>query len=390
MINRCRTEFLPPFRHSLGEEEIAEVVDTLRSDWVTRGPKTKAFEEQFVDYIGCKHAIAVSSCTAALHLALVANGIGEGDEVILPPLTFAATAEVVLYTGATPVFCDIEDETYNIDPELIEDRITPRTKAIIPVHYGGHPCDMNRIMTLAREHGLKVIEDAAHALPAECHGKTVGTIGDLTCFSFYATKNICTAEGGMVTTDDDALAERIRILSLHGISRDAWKRYSSEGSWYYEIMDAGFKYNFTDVQAAMGIHQLKKLDAMQARRRELIKIYRDELSDLDGVVLPREKLGYRHAWHLFSALFESEKTGLNRDAIIENLKKMNIGTSVHFIPLHLHPFYQRTMGTRKGDLPVSESVYEREISLPLYPRMSDGDCLDVTWALKKIIKEARE
>jgi dTDP-4-amino-4,6-dideoxygalactose transaminase len=312
-----------------------------------------------------------------------------GDEVIIPPMTFAATAEVVLYTGAKPVFCDIEDKNYNIDPEKIEDCITEKTKAIIPVHYAGHPCDMKKILAIAKKNGLAVIEDAAHALPAKCGNDMVGNIGDITCFSFYATKNICTAEGGMITTNDDQLADKMRILSLHGISKDAWKRYSSEGSWYYEILHAGFKYNFTDVQAAMGIHQLRKLDAMQKRRRELVKIYYDELSDIEGVTLPNESKGYQHAWHLFSVLFDPQKLSITRDAMIDELKMMNIGTSVHFIPLHLHPLYQKTLATKMGDMPVSERVYSQEISLPLYPRMSDEDVHDVAWAIKKIILERR-
>lgn len=387
MKDRTRHEFIPAFGHCLGEEEIAEVVDTLRSNWVTSGPKTKAFEEQFAEYIGCKYSIAVSSCTAALHLSMVAEGIGEGDEVIVPSLTFAATAETVLYTGARPRFCDVESSAFDIDPNLIEACITERTKAIVPVHYAGHPCEMDSIRKIAKRHGLKIIEDAAHALPAVYRGKTIGNISDVTCFSFYATKNICTAEGGMITTNNEELADRIKILSLHGISHDAWKRFSAEGTWYYEIMYSGFKYNFTDVQASMGIHQLKKLDKMQERRRELIKIYNDELSVMDLLTLPRELEGCTSAWHFFPVLFDTDKLSIGRDQIIEELKRMNIGTSVHYIPLHLHPFYQKTMGTKKGDFPVSERIYEHEITLPMYPRMTDDDCLDVTWAVKKILRE---
>lgn len=388
-MNTSRANFLPPFRHSLGEEEIEEVVDTLRSDWITRGPKTQLFEKEFGEYIGCKHAIAVSSCTAAMHLALVGNDIGAGDEVILSPYTFAATSEVAIYSRSKPVFCDIDPVTFNIDPDKIESHITDKTKAIMPVHFAGHPCDLSKILEIAKRYDLKIIEDAAHALPAMYNGDMIGTIGDATCFSFYATKNLSTAEGGMIATNDDDLAERMRVLSLHGISKDAWKRYSSEGSWYYEIEAAGFKYNFTDIQASIGIHQLRKLDAMQKRREELVAIYQEELAGIDEISLPVIKGDVKHAWHLFPLLIRPEMLRIARNEFIEELKKRNIGTSVHFIPLHLHPFYQNVFHTKKGDYPNAEHVFEREISIPLYPQMSDDDCMDVVGAIKAVINAYR-
>jgi dTDP-4-amino-4,6-dideoxygalactose transaminase len=348
------------------------------------------FEEEFRSAIGCEHALAVSSCTAALHLALVANHIGRGDEIIVPTMTFAASAEVSFYTGARPVFCDIETETFNIDPAKIEEKITPRTKAIVAVHYAGHPCDMDAIQRIADENGLKVIEDAAHALPAKYHGKTIGNLGNITCFSFYATKNLATGEGGMLTTNDDDVMEMMKVMSLHGISKDAWKRYSSEGSWYYEIMHAGFKYNFTDIQASIGLHQLRKLNARQKRRHELLKIYNDELGDVKEIRLPVEKKGVESAWHLFPVLIRPEQLSIDRNQFIEELRTRNIGSSVHFIPLHLHPFYKEMCGTKEGDCPNSEYVYQREITLPLYPRMTDDDCLDVAYAVRQIINENRK
>jgi dTDP-4-amino-4,6-dideoxygalactose transaminase len=335
--------------------------------------------------MGCKHAIALSSCTAALHLALVAAGVGSEDEVITTPFTFAATGEVIIYTGATPVFVDIKNDTYNIDPDKIEDAITPRTKAIIPVHYAGQPCDMDMIFKIAEKYDLIIIEDAAHALGAKYKEKKVGTIGDITAFSFYATKNLTTAEGGMVTTNNSEYADRIRILSLHGMSRDAWRRYGDKGSWYYEILDAGYKYNMTDIQASLGIHQLAKFEQFQNIRRKYAELYTDELKDIEGVTTPYVRSDVQHAWHLYTILIDEPVTGIDRARFIEKLNRENIGTSVHFIPLHLHPYYRRTYGYRRGDFPNAEYVYDRIISLPLYPSMSEDDVWDVINAIKKIV-----
>lgn len=380
-----RNDFLLPFRPTIGDEEINEVIDTLKSDWITTGPKTHKFEELFKEYIGSKNAIALNSCTAGLHLSLIVYGIGAGDEIITSPFTFAATANVITHQKAKPVFVDIEKDTYNINSDRIEEAVTDKTKAIIPVHYAGHPCEMDAILKIAKEYDLRVIEDAAHALGAVYKGRKIGTIGDLTSFSFYATKNLTTAEGGMVTTNDDKLAEKIRIMSLHGISKDAWKRYSSEGSWYYEILYPGYKYNMTDIQAAIGIHQLKKLEQMQKRREEVAKRYNDTFEDMPEIITPTVKRYVRHAWHLYPILINTDLLRIDRAKFIDALKAENIGTSVHFIPIHLHPYYRDRYGFKRGDFPNAEYVYEREVSLPIYPKMTDKDVEDVIVAVKKIV-----
>lgn len=387
MNTPTRNKFLPFALPDIRDEEIEEVIGTLRSGWITTGKKTKRFEEEFREYVGCEHAIALSSCTAALHLALVAADIGKGGEVITTPFTFAATGEVINYVGATPVFVDIEEDTYNVDPNKIEDAITPQTKAIMPVHYAGQPCDMDRILKIAKKYDLSIIEDAAHALGAKYKGKKVGTIGDISAFSFYATKNLTTAEGGMVTTNNSEYAERIRILSLHGMSRDAWRRYEDKASWYYEILDVGYKYNMTDIQASLGIHQLAKFERFQEIRRRYAELYTDELKDVEGVTTPHVRFDVQHAWHLYTILIDEKVLGINRARFIEKLNRENIGTSVHFIPLHLHPYYRRTYGYKRGDFPNAEYVYDRIISLPLYPSMSKDDVGDVINAIKKIVAE---
>ena len=380
-----RSSFLHPFKHSIGKEEIDEVVDTLKSDWITTGPKTFKFEEIFFENVNSKYAIAVNSCTAALHLAVVALGIGNGDEVITTPYTFAATAEVVINANAKPVFVDVEKDTYNIDPAKIEDKITNKTKAIIVVHYAGHACEMDKIMEIAEKYDLYVIEDAAHAIGSKYKDKKIGSIGDATCFSFYATKNITTAEGGMITTNRENLADKMRILSLHGISKDAWKRYSSEGSWYYEIEYSGYKYNMSDLQASIGIHQMKKLDQMQKRREEIADMYNKSFDQIPQITTPTVKSYATHAWHLYPIQLNSDTLSINRNEFIEALKAENIGTSVHFIPLHLHPYYKEKYSFKGDDFPNAESLYQNEISLPIYPKMEDKDVEDVISAVKKII-----
>jgi len=380
-----RSSFLHPFKHSIGKEEIDEVVDTLKSDWITTGPKTFKFEEIFFEYVNSKYAIAVNSCTAALHLAVVALGIGNGDEVITTPYTFAATAEVVINSNAKPVFVDVEKDTYNIDPAKIEEKITDKTKAIIVVHYAGHACEMDKIMEIAEKYDLYVIEDAAHAIGSKYKDQKIGSIGDATCFSFYATKNITTAEGGMITTNRGDLADKMRILSLHGISKDAWKRYSSEGSWYYEIAYSGYKYNMSDLQASIGIHQMKKLDQMQKRREEIADMYNKSFGQIPQITIPTVKSYATHAWHLYPIQVNSDLLSINRNEFIEALKAENIGTSVHFIPLHLHPYYKEKYGFKGDDFPNAESLYKNEISLPIYPNMEDKDVKDVISAVKKII-----
>ena len=384
-----RTEFLPFHMPAIGAEEIAAVVDVLKSGWLTTGSKVKEFEQQFCRFVGARHAVAVNSATAALHLGLAAAGAGAGDEVIVPAMTFAATAEVALYLKAKPVLVDCTPDTLNIDPAAIERAITPRTKAIIPVHFAGQPCDSGPILDLARDHNLKVIEDAAHALPARDHSRMVGSIGDITCFSFYATKTITTGEGGMATTDNPEWAAKMRMLSLHGISHDAWNRYSSEGSWYYEVTEVGYKYNLTDIAASLGIVQLKKAEAFAAARRRIAEIYSEAFSELAEIRTPVCDPDKQHAWHLYVIQLELERLTINRREFIEALREHNIGTSVHFIPLHLHPFYRDTFGYKPDDFPNAAAAYRRIISLPIYPTMADRDIHDVIAAVTNIVKRHR-
>ena len=379
-----RQNFLPFALPTIEEAEMQEVGDTLKSGWITTGPRTRRFEEEFRQYIGSKHAIAVNSCTAALHIALAAAGIGPGDEVITSPLTFCSTANVIVHLGGTPVFADI-GEDYNVDPSEIERRITPCTKAIIPVHYSGQPCWMDEILVVTRKRNLLVIEDAAHAVGAKYRGRMIGTIGDVTAFSFYAIKNMTTAEGGMITTNNDELAEKMRLLSLHGISKDAWKRYTSEGSWYYEVVYAGYKCNMTDIQAALGIHQLAKLERFLEIRRKYAAMYSEAFGDVPEIQTPIVNPNVRHAWHLYVIQLNLERLSIDRAQFIEALRAKNIGTSVHFIPVHLHPYYRQTFGYKRGDFPNAERIYDRIVSLPLYPKMTDGDVRDVITAVKETI-----
>jgi dTDP-4-amino-4,6-dideoxygalactose transaminase len=392
-----RDTFLPFSLPAIGEEEIAEVVDSLRSGWITTGPKTRRFEEEFREYIGARHAIAVNSCTAGLHIALAALGIGPGDEVIVPTLTFCSTANIVVHLGARPVLVDV-GEDFNVTPEAIERAITSRTRAIIPVHYGGQPCDLDAIYSLASRHNLPVVEDAAHAVGAAYHGHKIGSdslrpaASDprvVACFSFYATKNMTTGEGGMITTADDELADRMRLLSLHGMSRDAWKRYTTTGSWYYEVLLPGYKYNMTDIQAALGIHQLRKLDDFIAIRQHYARMYDEGFADMLEVERPIIHSDRTHTYHLYAIRLNLERLTIDRAQFIEELKALNIGTSVHFIPVHLHPYYRDTFGYRPGDFPVAERLYERIISLPLFPRMTEHDVQDVIHAVKAVASRHR-
>jgi UDP-4-amino-4,6-dideoxy-N-acetyl-beta-L-altrosamine transaminase len=377
-----KRKLLPYNQPWIDRRELEEVAATLRSGWLTLGPKVERFEDLLAEYTEAKHAVALSSCTAALHLSLVALGIGVGDEVITSPFTFAATANVIIHAGAKPVFIDIEPDTYNINPDKIEEAITKKTKAIIPVHYAGQPCNMKAINRIAKKTGLKVVEDAAHAIGAEYENRKIGTFSDSTCFSFYATKNITTGEGGAVTTNNEELKERLRSLRLHGMSKDAWKRYSSKGNWYYEIKEPGFKENMTDISAALGIHQIKKLDKFINIRREYAKIYNNELSKLEGIVTPYEGTNVKHPYHLYPILLKKH----NRTKFIEQMAKNGISCSVHFLALHLQPFYKEKFGFKKGDFPVTEWVSEREVSLPLYPRMTEKDVWDVIDAVRDTLK----
>jgi dTDP-4-amino-4,6-dideoxygalactose transaminase len=384
-----RQDFLVFGRPAIGEEEIAEVVATLRSGWIGTGPRVARFEEMFRQYVGAEHAVAVNSCTAALHLALLVSGVGPGDEVITTPMTFCATANAILHTGARPVFADVERDTGNIAPDRIEAALTPRTRALLPVHFAGRPCRMDAIEALARRHGLLLIEDAAHAIEASVAGRKVGAIGDLTCFSFYVTKNVVTGEGGMVTTDRGDLADRIRMYALHGMSRDAWKRFSDAGYRHYEVLFPGFKYNMTDVQAALGIHQLARIGAAQRRRREIWERYDQALADLPVTCPAPVAAGAVHARHLYTILVHPEEIGKTRDQVLDELIGLRIGTGVHYTALHLHPYYRERLGHRPGDFPEAEYVGERTLSLPLSARLTDQDVTDVIDAVRTVCRPRR-
>ena len=351
-----RNSFLPYCLPFVGEEEIAEVVDSLRSGWIGRGPKVTRFEHDFADYVGAEHAIAVSSCTAALHTSLAALNIGPGDEVILPTLTFCSTANVVIHLGAKPVMVDI-DQNFQISLESVRRAINPRTKAIIPVHYAGQACCLKELLAIGFRHGIPIVEDAAHAVGAEYAGARVGSYGRATCFSFYASKNITTGEGGMITTNDSALASRLRLLSMSGMSRDAWKRYTEGGSWHYEVLAAGYKYNMTDIQAALGIHQLRRLDGFIGRRQEIAARYDAAYSDLEELSLPPRLPDRNHTFHLYPIRLSLDLLRLNKSAFIDQLHARNIGASVHFIPLHRHPYYCERYAYRPEQFPVCEDLY---------------------------------
>lgn len=359
------------------------MVDTLRSDWITTGPKTKRFESEFGQYVQAPAALALNSCTAALHTSLVALGVGPGDEVITTTLTFAASVNVIEHVGARPVLVDVEPDTLNMDPAWVERAITPRTKAIMVVHHSGHPADMDALRNLAESRNIALIEDAAHAIAARYKGRPIGSGNNPVAFSFYATKNLTTAEGGMLTGDAEFL-DRCRVISLHGLNRDAWKRYGKEGSWYYEVVTPGFKYNMTDLQASLGLVQLRKLEAMQARRCEIVAAYQEAFTPLGVFQTPVARPEVDHAWHLYVLRLWPERLGITRNQFIEELKARNIGTSVHFIPIHIHPYYRDKYGFKPQDFPVAYDSYERMVSLPLSPRMSDQDVADVMEAVLEL------
>ncbi|MEO8395532.1 MAG: DegT/DnrJ/EryC1/StrS family aminotransferase [Chloroflexota bacterium] len=378
-----RRDFLPFSPPNITEEEIDAVVDTLRSGWITTGGKTNQFEKTFAEYIGAPAALALSSCTAGLHLAVRILDLKPSDEVITTTLTFCSSVHVIEHVGAKPILVDVEADTLTIDPARIAAAITPNTKAILPVHYAGHPAEMDAIMQLAREHDLRVIEDAAHSLPATYHGQKVGTIGDMTAFSFYATKNLTTGEGGMLTGSPEYI-DRARLFSLHGMNRDAWKRYTAAGSWYYEVVEAGFKYNMTDMQAALGLVQLRRLEAMQARRREVVQTYNAAFADLPQLQTPIAREGIGHAWHLYVLRLNLDTLTIDRGQFIDELKRRNIGTSVHFIPVHLHPYYRDKYGYQPEDFPVAYGEYQRMLSLPLHSSLSEADLESVTEAVRDV------
>jgi dTDP-4-amino-4,6-dideoxygalactose transaminase len=373
----------------IGEAEMAEVMDTLRSGWLGTGPKVKRFEQDIQNYVGAKHAIALNSCTAGLELALDVAGVGEGDEVITTPMTFAATANVVVHRGAKPVFVDVERATMNIDPRNIEAAITSRTKAILPVHLAGRPCDMNAILEIAQRRNLTVIEDCAHALETIYQGRKVGTFGAVGAYSFYVTKNVCTGEGGMVVTNRDDWADELRMKSLHGISRDAWKRFSAAGYQPYETIYPGYKFNMMDIQGALGIHQLARVEENLKLRERYWKMYDDAFRDIPQVEFPATDLpaGSRHARHLYVLWLRLDRLNITRDQFVDAMKTENIGTGVHYTALHLHKYYRETFGYKPGDMPNTEWIGERTISLPLSPSLSLTDAEDVIEAVRRVCRK---
>jgi perosamine synthetase len=378
---------IPFHKPYIDNSEAQEVFKALKSGWITMGPRVKDFENQFASYLGVKHAIALSSCTAGLHLGLVVAGVKAGDEVLTTPYTFTATAEAIIYQGARPVFVDISKKTLNLEPSLIAARISKKTKAIIPVHLAGVPCDMIPIMKSAKRHGFKVIEDAAHALPSKYNGRNIGTFGDITCFSFHATKNLTTGEGGMVTTNSDEYDQRIRLLRLHGLSKTAMERKADKRFWQYEVMDSGFKYNMSDIQAALGIAQLSKLDAMQKLREKVAKAYLEGLADAVQIKLPYVDGSIKPSWHLFIIQLELEHLKTSRDEFMLLLKEEGIETNLHYKPLHMHKFYCEKYGFKPEDFPNAKYVYERAVSLPIYPGLTKGQVGRIIHSIKKIMNK---
>lgn len=382
-----RKDFLPFCLPDITEAEIDEVVQTLKSGWLAKGPRTIEFEKQFCQYVGSKYAIGVNSCTSALHIALLAAGIKQGDEVITSPMTFAASANTIIHVGATPVFVDIDERDGCIDASLIEKKITSKTKAIVPVHYAGQACDLDTIYALAEKYGLFVSEDAAHAIHTQYNGRMIGNSSPgAVSYSFYATKNLSTGEGGILTTDNEEIAKCARMLVTHGMDHNAWNRYVDGGSWMYDIVEPGYKYNMFDLQAALGLIQLKRLESMQSRREEIVRIYNEGLKDIEGLTIPQTNAyTTTNAWHLYMIRVDESKIGKSRNRLIDEIKSRNIGTSVHFIPVHYMSAYKKLFGFEKGDYPKTESWFDRIISLPLYTVMSNQDAYDVVEAVRDSI-----
>lgn len=388
--------FIPYNLPSIGGEEIEEVVATLKSGWLTTGPRTTQFEKEFQIYTNSPYSLAVNSCTAGLHLALAALGIGPGQEVITTPLTFCATVNTIIQVGATPILADVGADG-NIDPESVSSRITSRTRAIVPVHLGGLPCEMDTIWSLARQHNLSVVEDAAHAIGSHYRGYPIGagnpkakSRSDVVAFSFYATKNLTTGEGGMLTTHDMELLEKMRILCLHGISKDAWNRYSEKGNWYYEVVECGFKYNLSDLQSAVGIHQLRKQESFVQTRSRYAAMYQQAFADIPEVEQPPDHSNCRHSWHLYALRLNLGRLNIDRAEFIQALRERNIGASVHFIPIPLHPYYARIESIAKSPCPRALELYPRLVSLPLYPCMTEEQVIRVATAVKEIVWASRK
>ena len=380
-----QNHFIPFARPWIGDEEINAVSEVLASKWISTGPKTAEFERRFAEYIGAKHALAVSSCTAALHLSLVAAGIGEGDEVITTPYTFTATSEAIGYTGAKPVFVDIDPITLNIDVDKISEKLTPRTKAILPVHIAGAPCDMDALIDICEARNLVLIDDAAHAIPTDYKGRRIGSIGDLSVFSFYANKNLTTAEGGMITTNSDDYAKIIKPMRLHGLNKDSWARQSNRSVWYYQVESQGYKYNMADTQAAMGLCQLMKLNKQIEVRRKYIQIYQERLGKIPEILTPPGETHYRHSWHLYIIQLRTNQLKISRDEFVEAMRDANIECSVHYIPLHLFPYYQKRYGYREGEFPCAEAAFERVVSLPLHLDLTIQDIHTVVDTISEIL-----
>ena len=382
-----REEFLVFGAPKIEQPEIDSVVECLKSGWLGTGPKTKQFETDFCDYRGgWGHPVAVNSCTAALHLSILAAGLNPGDEVITTPMTFCASVNAILHAGATPVLADIDPDTMNIDPARIVEKISGKTKAILPVHFAGRPCDMNAIVAIAKEHDLKIIEDCAHAIETEYQGQPAGTFGDFGCFSFYVTKNIVTGEGGMILARDEQDASRLKTLALHGMSKDAWKRFSDEGYKHYQVVECGFKYNMMDIQAAIGLNQLKRVETYWKRREEIWKFYNEALADLPIQLPAAVEPNTRHAYHLYTIFVDPKEAGITRDEFLVGMTKQNIGVGVHYMSVPEHPYYQQTFGWSPDDFPVARDVGRQIVSLPISAKLTDQDTLDVINSIESLLQ----
>jgi dTDP-4-amino-4,6-dideoxygalactose transaminase len=385
MDNSPRSEFLVFGQPQILQPEIDEVVDSMRSAWLGTGPKVAHFKREFGAYKGARHVTAVNSCTAGLHLSCLAAGLKPGDEVITTALTFCATVNAIIHSGATPVLADCDPGTMNLSPESVAARITPRTRAIVPVHFAGRPCRMDELMALAGRHGLKVIEDCAHAIETEYHGRRTGTFGDFGCFSFYATKNVATGEGGMIIAREAADSARLEQLALHGMSQDAWKRFSDAGYKHYQVVECGYKYNMMDLQAAIGIHQLARVEANWLRRREIFGRYQTELADLPLALPLDPEPQTRHAYHLYTVLLDETRTSVARDTFLDQMTAQRIGVGVHYLSIPEHPYYQKTFGWRPEDYPNAQRIGRQTVSLPLSPKLTDRDVDDVLHAVRSIL-----
>lgn len=386
MNNPIRDQFLIFGAPAIEEQEINEVLDSLHTGWLGTGPKVAQFERDFAAYKGTEHAVALNSCTAALHLSIIAAGIKKGDEVITTPMTFCATVNAIIHAGATPVLADVDSVTMNIDLKQIENKITPRTKAILPVHFAGRPCEMDTLCDIAQRYDLKIIEDCAHAIETEYHGKKAGTFGDFGCFSFYVTKNVTTGEGGMVLTISEESAARIKTLGLHGMSKDAWKRFSDEGYKHYQMVECGFKYNMMDLQAAIGIHQLARVEQNWQKRQTIWNRYNDAFKELPITTPAESDPDTRHAYHLYTILVDEQKAGISRDAFLDHMTKSNIGVGVHYMSIPEHPYYQQTFGWRPADYPHAMQIGRQTVSLPISAKLTNGDVQDVIGAVKRALE----